>query len=54
MKWLLLIVIIFSLLTVFFLHKVYRKNQFPKKAYIIITAMETAAAIISIALFFCI
>lgn len=52
MKWLLIIVVAFSLLTVFELYNEYKKHNITKKAYCIIATMETVAAIISFALLF--
>lgn len=53
MKWLLIIVIVFSSLTIFELYNEYKKHNITKKRYCIIAAMETVVAIISLfALFF--
>lgn len=52
MKWLLIIVIIFSLLTIFELYNEYKKHNITKKIYHIIATMETVAAIISFVLLF--
>lgn len=52
MKWLLIIVIVFSLLTIFELYNEYKKHNITKKIYCIIAGMETAAAIISFVLLF--
>lgn len=50
MKWLLIIVIVFSLLTIFELYNEYKKHNITKKIYCIIATMETVAAIISFVL----
>lgn len=52
MKWLLIIVIVFSLLTIFELYNEYKKHNITKKIYHIIATMETVAAIISFVLLF--
>ncbi len=52
MRWALIIVIIFSILTIFELHKEYGRNNVSKKCFTIITAMEGIAAVIAMVLLF--
>lgn len=52
MKWLLLWVTVFSLLTIFELSKEYNQGHLPKKTYLIIGIMEGVTAVIAIALLF--
>lgn len=52
MKWSLIIVIVFSLITIFELYKEYKKHNISKKKYLIISVMEAVAVIISFWLFF--
>lgn len=51
MKWLLLVVVAFSLITIFELQKEYKKNNVSKNAFAVMMALEGLAAIISFALF---
>ncbi len=52
MKWLLIIVVIFSILTIFELHKEQKQNGVSKKCFVLVAAMESIAAIISIILLY--
>ena len=52
MKWMLIIVLVFSLQTIFELYKEYEKGNVSKKTYAIIVAMESIVAMISFALLF--
>lgn len=48
MKWLLIMVVIFSLITIFELHKEHKKNKISNKIFTIIVAIESVATAISI------
>ncbi len=52
MKWLLIIVAIFSILTIFELHKEQKQNRVSKKCFTLVAVMESIAAIVSIVLLF--
>lgn len=52
MKWMLIIVIVFSLITIFEMHKEYKQSRLSRKTYTIIAAMEGAAAAIALVLLF--
>lgn len=50
MKWLLVIVVVFSILTIFELHKEYNKYRISKKIYKTVIVIESVVAVISFVL----
>ena len=50
MTWLYLIILIFSAMTLYFVYGDYKKDSFSKKAFTLVSAMETVVIIICIIL----
>ena len=50
MLWMYLLVLIFSLLTLYFVHDEYKKSRFPKKAFSLVLVLEAAVCILSVIL----
>ncbi len=50
MTWLYLIVLVFSVLTIYFIYGEYRKEQLPKRVFTIVCIMESAVIIATIAM----
>lgn len=47
MVWMYLTVLVFSALTMYFVHEAYRKNELSKKTFSIIALLETAVLILT-------
>ncbi len=50
MTWLYLIVLVFSVLTLYFIYGEYRKEQLPKRVFTVVCIMESAVIIAAAAM----